>query len=103
MTENTPIWQLSVGQFTDIIRSAISNQQAIPSALLEQPKEDKRYVYGMAGLARLLGCSIVTANRIKKSGVINKAISQVGRKIIVDADLALELLNNSRKQNPRKH
>lgn len=103
MKEDTPIWQLSVKQLIDIMMSVISNQQAIHPVLSEQPKEDKRYVYGMAGLARLLGCSIVTANRIKKSGVINKAISQVGRKIIIDADLALELLNNSRKQNPRKH
>ena len=97
MKEDMPIWQLSVKQLIDILMSVISNQQAIHPILSEQPKEDKRYVYGMAGLARLLGCSIVTANRIKKSGVINKAISQVGRKIIIDADLALELLNNSRK------
>ena len=32
-----------------------------------------------------------TANRIKKSGKIDKAIKQIGRKIIVDAELALEL------------
>ena len=36
-------------------------------------------------------CSLPTANRIKQSGKINRAITQVGRKIIVDADLALEL------------
>ncbi|MFI3294042.1 MAG: DUF3853 family protein, partial [Rikenellaceae bacterium] len=39
----------------------------------------------------LFGCSIPTAQRIKKSGVINRAITQLGRKIIVDAELALEL------------
>ena len=38
-----------------------------------------------------LRCSLPTANRIKLSGKINRAITQVGRKIIVDADLALEL------------
>ena len=32
-----------------------------------------------------------TANRIKKSGKIDKAITQIGRKIIVDVELALEL------------
>jgi hypothetical protein len=32
-----------------------------------------------------------TANRIKQSGKIDKAITQIGRKIIVDAELALEL------------
>ena len=35
--------------------------------------------------------SLPTANRIKKSGKIDKAITQIGRKIIVDAELALEL------------
>jgi len=54
-------------------------------------KEEKRYVYGLAGIARLFGCSLPTANRIKQSGKINRAITQVGRKIIVDAELALEL------------
>ena len=41
--------------------------------------------------SRLFGCSIPTANRIKKSGRIDRAITQIGRKIIVDADMALEL------------
>ena len=54
-------------------------------------KEQKRFVYGIAGIARLFGCSLPTANRIKKSGKIDRAITQIGRKIIVDADLALEL------------
>ena len=43
------------------------------------------------GLPDFLGCSLPTANRIKQSGKIDRAITQVGRKIIVDADLALEL------------
>ena len=53
--------------------------------------KDKKYVYGIGGIARLFGCSIPTANRIKKSGKIDRAITQIGRKIIVDADMALEL------------
>lgn len=51
----------------------------------------KKYVYGIAGIARLFACSIPTANRIKQSGKISKAITQIGRKIIVNAELALEL------------
>ena len=51
----------------------------------------RKYVYGIPGIARLFGCSLPTANRIKKSGKIDKAITQIGRKIIVDAELALEL------------
>ena len=47
--------------------------------------------YGIEGIARVFGCSVPTANRIKKSGIIDKAITQIGRKIVVDADLALSL------------
>lgn len=56
------------------------------------PDSNKRkYVYGILGIAKLFGCSLPTANRIKKSGKIDKAITQIGRKIIVDVELALEL------------
>ena len=60
----------------------------------------KKHVYGIAGIARLFGCSIPTANRIKQSGKIDKAVTQIGRKIIVDAELALELAG--RKTGGRK-
>lgn len=60
----------------------------------------KKQVYGIVGIARLFGCSIPTANRIKQSGKIDKAITQIGRKIIVDAELALELAG--RKTGGRK-
>ena len=44
------------------------------------------------------GCSIPTANRIKRSGIIDGAITQVGRKIVIDADLALELAAKAKKE-----
>lgn len=51
----------------------------------------KKYVYGLEGIMNLFNCSIATANRIKASGKIDKAITQIGRKIIIDVELALEL------------
>lgn len=51
--------------------------------------------YGIEGIARIFGCSVPTANRIKKSGVIDKAITQIGRKIVINADLALALAKES--------
>ena len=56
---------------------------------------DKHYEYGIEGLAKVFKCSIPTANRIKKSGVIDAAITQVGRKIVVDLS---SLLNWQRRQ-----
>ncbi len=58
----------------------------------------KHYVYGLQGIADLFGCSKSSAARIKKSGILNTAISQVGRLIVTDADLALDLMNISKKR-----
>ena len=62
------------------------------------PSPDRKLAYGIKGIAETFGCSIPTANRIKKSGIINKAISQLGRKIVIDVDLALELATAAKKE-----
>ena len=59
----------------------------------EEDKSVKHYAYGICGIAETFSCSIPTANRIKKSGIIDDAISQVGRKIVLDVDMALDLVN----------
>jgi len=79
-----PLWQLTVGELLDILQSEKPVQK------LEKTPE-KRIVYGLKGIAEIFGCSTSTAQRIKNSGKIKKAITQVGRKIVVDADLALKL------------
>ena len=55
----------------------------------------RRIYYGIEGIAQIFGCSVPTANRIKRSGIIDDAITQVNRKILVDADLALQLVKES--------
>ena len=83
-----PVWQMTGEEFIMLSRHASGQTEAQP-----QPVTDtsRKYVYGIPGIARLFGCSLPTANRIKKSGKIDRAITQIGRKIIVDAELALEL------------
>lgn len=68
-----------------------------PYVVADNPK---KYVYGIRGIAELFGCSLPTANRIKQCGKIDRAITQIGRKIIVEAALALELAG--RKSGGRK-
>ena len=51
----------------------------------------KRYEYGIIGIAKIFGVSRDTAQKIKKSGVIDKAIYQNKNTIVVDVDRALEL------------
>lgn len=57
----------------------LNNTQKVTAKAPAEVAPKKHYEYGIAGLAKVFGCSIPTANRIKKSGVIDAAISQVGR------------------------
>ena len=74
----TPLWQLTAEQFLQLQDERFSKRQ---------------YVYGIAGLAKLLGCSRSKANNIKKTGVLEDAIFQNGNVIIIDVEKALRLLN----------
>ena len=49
------------------------------------------------GMSALFGCSEPTAQRIKSSGEIDDAISQINGIIVVDAEYALDLLRVSKK------
>lgn len=82
-----PIWLMTGEEFLYLQEHGNTRQL---NGCENNPTE-KQYVYGIAGIARLFRCSIPTANRIKASGKIDKAIKQIGRKIVVDAELALEL------------
>ena len=83
-----PVWQMTGEEFIMLSRHASGHPEAQPQTVTDT---SRKYVYGILGIAKLFGCSLPTANRIKKSGKIDKAITQIGRKIIVDAELALEL------------
>ena len=84
---NKPLWQMTGEEFLYLQQN--SEQKEVQTTVVNNAS--KKHVYGIAGIARLFGCSMPTANRIKQSGKIDKAITQIGRKIIVDAELALEL------------
>ena len=87
-----PLIQMTGGEFI-FLQNNLNNE--LPSKTLE-PEKGKKYVYGIRGIANLFDCSISSANRLKKSKKIDGAIIQDGRKIIVDAELALELLKESK-------
>ena len=75
---------------------------AIDEHMNEKPTGPVRMVYGIRGIMQLFNCSYSTAQRIKASGQIDGAISQVGRKITVNADRAIELYNLQNPQNYNK-
>jgi len=88
----------SLEEFIEALRTGLGLSLLKEDEPHTEDSPKKHYIYGMKGLAQLLGCSLSTANRIKKSGVLNAAIAQKGKIIVIDADLALDLLRTSNKR-----
>ena len=75
LRSDTPVWQLTVQEFVELLESVLRNHAAVPESVAKS-----------------------TAMRLKKSGILDEAIVQTGRKIIIDADKALDILYNQKKQ-----
>jgi hypothetical protein len=82
---NLPLWQLSVAQFLDVLNAANKKNTPKPSA----PKE---LLYGLRGIEQLFGVSHATAQKWK-DGCLRGAVSQRGRKIVIDKAEALRLFD----------
>ena len=86
ITNDTPIAFLTVGQLLEIIELERKKQNHTTPT----PKAPTRLAYGLIGIRNLFGVSHATAYRYKET-IIKEAVSQHGRKIIIDVDKALEL------------
>lgn len=92
------IVDLTAGELLELLEEGTK-----PKIIIDTTSDkSKTYVYGLAGIAELYGCSKTQANRIKQSGKIDEAITQIGNLIIVDADRALELHSLTRKRVKNK-
>lgn len=90
-----PLFQATIADLKEVLAEVLKdNELESESKMSSTPKH---YVYGIAGIAKLFGCSIPTAQRIKDGGEIDDAISQIGGVIVVDAEYALDLLRLSKK------
>lgn len=92
-----PLWQMTGEEFMFLSKIASHNDEAKNHDTPSQSTTEKKYVYGIDGIAEIFGCSRPTASRIKKSGRINAAIRQIRRKIVVDVELALSLAGQKKE------
>lgn len=92
---NKPLLQATIGDLTEALTMILKDNNLEKEG--EVTSTQKHYVYGIAGIAQLFGCSVPTAQRIKSSGVIDEAVSQINGIIVVDSELALDLLKISKK------
>ncbi|MHA6727136.1 DUF3853 family protein [Chryseobacterium sp. A301] len=81
------IWQLTVAEYIELHREMV---------------KEKKYEYGYSGLAKVLGCGRSTAYNIKASGVLDEAISQQGKIIVVDVEHALRIIRLKNVNIPKQ-
>lgn len=89
ITERTRLIDVTVGDLMEYLRENMKPEQPIREP---EPQEPERFVYGIKGLAELLGCSETTAQRQKSAGKFKGAVMQVGRKITVDVRKVHEIM-----------
>ena len=77
-----PLFQLTVEEFLSLQQSTTS---------------EKKYEYGLKGLAKILGCSRSKASELKSSGILDDAIIQTGNLIIIDKEKVLQILASHKK------
>ena len=80
ITPQTPLCNLTVKEFLEISKNLNS---------------ENMYEYGLKGLAKILGCSVSKASKMKSSGILDEAIIQKGNIIIIDKKKAIELFASS--------
>lgn len=68
------------------VLSALQKVQA-PQAPQTPARNEKKYIHSMHELAKLLNCSVVTAQKFKNAGLV--PYKQMGRKLIFDVDQVL--------------
>ena len=79
MDMTKPLLTATLGDFCQAMRSI--------NTVEEKPR---KHVYGIAGLAAILDCSVPTAQKLKNEGRV--PYFQEGRKIVFDVDAVLDAI-----------
>ena len=88
-----PLYSLTIEEFVELLDERINAVLKSGKAITASPSSN--LVYGIRGIEKLFGVSHKTA-QYYKDHLIKEAVMQNGRKIVVDADLALKLFNDRR-------
>lgn len=93
MNNNKLLLNATLDEFTEAMATALGMAaMADKQVEISNASVKKHLVYGYAGLQKLLGVSHATVARLKRTGILDPAISQDGHIIVADADLVLDLL-----------
>ena len=87
-----PLGLMTGAQFLTLMAEAFRYRSQMEPVRTTDCSDGNKYAYGIAGICEIFGCSRPTAQRLKKSGIIEDAIIQTGRTIIIDRQKALDLV-----------
>lgn len=90
----TRVCDLSLEEFLNLAKPIVMSWVGEKTNRTQQTTDNVEYGYGMQAIMELVSGSYSKACRIKKSGIIDDAISQNGRKIIVNMPLARKILHD---------
>lgn len=92
---------LTVGQLKELFMTW--TKEVMKEASVESPRSESnvRYIYGIAGIAREFNVSYATAHKMKE-GVLRPAVIQNGRKIMVDVEMAHDILRRQTGKTDKK-
>ncbi len=91
--ESTPLAALTVGQFKELLRENTPRTEVVNS--------DSKYVYGLKGIEDLFNVCHSTAYKLK-DGILAPAVSQNGRKLLIDRELAIKLFSENNREFGKK-
>ena len=86
LKDETPIIMISVGDLKKIIKDNLAVFDK------NEEVEVEKHVYGLKGIQKLFNVSHATAQKYKDT-ILKDAVSQQGRKIVVDVEKALSLFS----------
>lgn len=101
-----PLGLMTGAQFITLMSEVFRHRQQpeLQPLTITDVSDSNKYAYGIAGICEIFGCSKPTAQRIKSSGIIDGAITQTGRTIVIDRQKALDLVNagNEKRKGGRR-
>lgn len=89
------LYTLTIGEFVELLDQHLAEVAKSGADRSVASASSGRLVFGLRGIQSLFNCSHKQA-QYYKDHIINEAVSQNGRKIVVDADLALKLFDQRR-------
>jgi hypothetical protein len=89
-------YEFDEAKLTAVVRNDVAEAMAAMPASNEPPPAERKTLYSIKELSAFIGCSTVTAQKIKNEGRI--LYRQIGRKVMFDSAEVLKAMEQGKKK-----